>query len=284
MPYLGAHESVSGGLYLAFARISQVGGEALQLFTRNQRQWRHKPLSEAERAAFHEAREQHQDMIVASHASYLMNLAARDEALRGRSIQALVEELQRCAQLDLPFIVLHPGAHGGDGSERGVERVVSALDEVLAAVESSTMVLIETTAGQGTGIGGRFEELAAICSLVKQTSRIGVCFDTCHVFAAGYDIRDERSYRETMARFDQLIGLERLLLFHLNDSKNPLGSRVDRHDHIGAGRIGLNGFRCLLNDPRFSNHAMILETPKADDLHEDIVNLNTLRGLLEDRP
>ncbi|MBE0582317.1 MAG: deoxyribonuclease IV [Desulfofustis sp.] len=280
MPFLGAHESVSGGLHLAFQHIEQVGGQSLQIFTRNQRQWRHKPLSSDEIEQFQSARTRHPEMIVASHASYLINLAAADRDLRRKSIDAFIEELQRCEQLELPYVVLHPGSHGGDGVEDGLARFVSALDEALATAASSTMVLVETTAGQGTGLGGMFEELAAIRQQSAEAERIGVCFDTCHVFAAGYDVRDERSYRSTMDEFDRLVGLHHLHLFHLNDSKKPLGSKVDRHEHIGAGHIGREGFRLLLNDHRFANHAMILETPKSEDLREDIDNLALLRSLL----
>ncbi len=282
MPFLGAHESVSGGLHLAFQRIEQVGGESLQIFTRNQRQWRHKPLTDEEIEDFRQARERHPEMIVASHGSYLVNLAAGDRELRRKSIDAFVEELQRCRQLELPYVVLHPGSHGGDGVETGLARFVDALDEALAATAgSSTMVLVETTAGQGTGLGGTFEELAAIREQSAYGGRIGICFDTCHAFAAGYDFRDEGSYRSTMDEFDRLVGLQHLRLFHLNDSKKPLGSRVDRHEHIGAGHIGREGFRQLLNDPRFAAHAMLLETPKSEDLREDIDNLATLRSLFD---
>lgn len=281
MPFLGAHESVSGGLHLAFQRIEQVGGESLQIFTRNQRQWRHKSLDNEEIEQFRQARKRHPEMIVASHGSYLINLAAGDRELRKKSIDAFARELQRCAQLELPYVVLHPGSHGGDGVEAGLARFVAALDEALAAAaSSSTMVLVETTAGQGTGLGRTFEELAAIRRLSVNAGRIGICFDTCHVFAAGYDFRDERSYHSMINEFDRLIGLRHLRLFHLNDSKKPLGSRVDRHEHVGAGHIGREGFRSLLNDPRFAAHAMFLETPKSENLREDIDNLATLRSLL----
>ena len=281
MPFFGAHESVSGGLHLAFARIDTVGGQALQIFTRNQRQWRHPPLAATEVDQFLQEQSRHEGMIVASHASYLVNLAAGEEGLRRRSIDAFVEELRRCEQLQVPYVVLHPGAHGGDGLEAGLARLVASLDEVLATVPGSSMVLLETTAGQGTGLGGTFEELALIRQRVRVPERIGVCLDTCHVFAAGYDIRTKSSYQSVMHDFDQSIGLQHLHLFHLNDSKKELGSRVDRHEHIGVGCIGLDGFRWLVNDNRFIKHAMILETPKGDDLQEDIENLRTLRRLLE---
>jgi deoxyribonuclease-4 len=279
MPYLGAHESVSKGLHLAFDRIAQVGGESLQIFTRNQRQWNPKPLSETEIEQFSAAREKHAGMIIASHASYLVNLASGKPELLEKSKNGFVEELRRCDQLSLPYVVLHPGSHTGDGVEAGLKRFVSALDEVIEKAESQTMVLVETTAGQGTGLGSRFEEIGHIRQHSRFPEKIGVCLDTCHIFAAGYDIRSEPAYQATLAEFDRLIGLEHLRFFHLNDSKKDLGSRVDRHEHIGAGCIGSGGFSLLVNDPRFQDHAMTLETPKGEDLLEDIENLQLLRGL-----
>ena len=281
MPFLGAHESVSKGLHFAFERIEYVGGESLQIFTRNQRQWNPKPLSTDEIASFEVAWQQHPDMQVCSHASYLVNLASGKPDLKTKSIKAFTEELKRCHQLSLPYVVLHPGSHTGDGVETGLERFVEALDEAIDSAESGTMVLVETTAGQGTGLGSRFEELAYIRNASRFPDKIGVCLDTCHIFAAGYDIRTPETYAETMQEFDQHIGLAHLHFFHLNDSKKDLGSRVDRHEHIGAGCIGVEGFRHVLNDPRFAGHAMTLETPKSEDLQEDIDNLAALRALLQ---
>ena len=281
MPKLGAHESVNKGLHLAFERISQVGGESLQIFTRNQRQWNPKPLHEDEISKFKEAQEQHGNMVVASHASYLINLASGKNDLWSRSIESFTGELQRCHQLKIPFLVIHPGSHGGDGVEAGLERFVSALDKAIERAESQTMVLLETTAGQGTSLGSRFEELAHIRGHSRYAEKIGTCLDTCHIFAAGYDIRSEADYLRTMDHFDRQVGLEHLHFFHLNDSKKELGSRVDRHEHIGQGCIGLEGFRNLLNDTRFAHHSMTLETPKGEDLREDIENLARLRELLE---
>ena len=279
MPFLGAHESVSKGLHLAFERIDQVGGEALQIFTRNQRQWNPKPLSANEIELFAAAWQQHREMQVCSHASYLVNLASGKPDLKAKSIRAFTEELRRCHQLRLPYVVLHPGSHTGDGVETGLQRFVEALDEAIETAEPETMVLVETTAGQGTGLGSRFEELGYIRGASRFPEKIGVCLDTCHIFAAGYDIRTPESYQQTMAEFDNHIGLEHLRFFHLNDSKKDLGCRVDRHEHIGAGCIGIEGFRHVLNDPRFAAHAMTLETPKSEDLQEDIDNLAVLRGL-----
>jgi len=280
MPYLGAHESVSKGLHLAFDRIDQVGGESLQIFTRNQRQWNPKPLSQSEVDQFQAAREKHENMIVASHASYLVNLASGKQDLSRKSINAFTEELRRCHQLAIPYVVLHPGSHTGDGVGVGLERFVRGIDKTIEAADSQTMVLVETTAGQGTGLGSRFEEIKYIRENSRYPEKIGVCLDTCHIFAAGYDIRSEAAYQATMAEFDRLIGLDHLHFFHLNDSKKGLGSRVDRHEHIGAGCIGTDGFSHFLHDVRFQDHAMTLETPKSEDLHEDRENLKLLRGML----
>ena len=280
MALLGAHESVAGGLHLAFDRIHQVGGESLQIFTRNQRQWNPAEVTEDERELFARAWDEHPSMPVASHASYLVNLASAKVELAKKSIAAFTGELQRCELLQIQLVVMHPGSHGGDGVEDGLARFTQNLDLCLEQADNQVMVLLETTAGQGTGLGSRFRELAAIIETSKYPEKLGVCVDTCHIFAAGYDIRSPEAYRATMESFDSQVGIERIKFFHLNDSKKGLGSRVDRHEHIGKGEIGLEGFRNLLNDPRFADHPMTLETPKGKDLHEDRENLETLRSLL----
>lgn len=280
MPNLGAHESVAGGLHFAFKHIQSVGGDALQIFTRNQRQWNPKPVSEEEQQFFATAWEKQPSLPVTSHASYLINLASAKPDLIQKSIAAFVEELKRCELLNIPTVVMHPGSHGGDGVETGLERFTKHLDTALEIAKSNVTLLLETTAGQGTGLGSRFEDLAYIISNSKYSDKLGVCVDTCHIFAAGYDIRSETNYQATMDEFDKLVGIERIQFFHLNDSKKGLGCRVDRHEHIGQGEIGLEGFRNLLNDPRFANHPMTLETPKGKDLQEDRDNLTTLRRLL----
>jgi deoxyribonuclease-4 len=281
MPYLGAHESVSGGLHLAFERIASVGGKSLQIFTRNQRQWIPAELTRPEIDDFRAAWRNCGEMEVASHGSYLVNLASAKEDLLHKSIQAFVLELERCEHLGIAKVVLHPGSHGGEGVDQGIERFARGLDTVLEQARSETRVLIETTAGQGTGLGSRFEEIAAILAQSKYPSRLGVCLDTCHVFAAGYDIGTAEAYRQTMAHFDKVIGSRRIEFFHLNDSKKELGCKVDRHAHIGEGCIGLEGFRLLLNDAVFARSSMTLETPKDKDLEDDRRNLKTLAGLLD---
>lgn len=282
MPHLGAHESVSGGLHLAFERIHSVGGKALQIFTRNQRQWKPKELESKEIDAFKAEWRNCPEMEVASHGSYLINLATDKEDLLEKSINAFVLELERCQQLGIEKVVLHPGSHGGAGVEEGLARFTSGLDQAIKQARSETLVLVETTAGQGTGLGATFAELGTILTQSRYHERLRVCFDTCHIFAAGYDIISPEAYEQTMAEFDKTVGLEKIAFFHLNDSKKDLGSRVDRHTHIGEGYIGLEGFRNLLNDPRFIDFSMTLETPKDKDLEDDRKNLQKLTDLVNE--
>lgn len=280
MPF-GAHMSIAGGLASAFARGQQVGCETMQIFSKSQRQWTARPLSDEAVAAFkaEQARTGIQPVIV--HDSYLINLAAPDDALWEKSIAAVADELARCARLAIPYLVIHPGAHTGSGEATGLARIAAALNRLVAAgVGDATMVLLETTAGQGSALGWRFEHLAQLFALVPDHQRLGVCVDTCHVFAAGYDLRSPATYAATFTAFDELIGTERIRCFHLNDSQQPLGSRRDRHTHIGQGQIGLEAFRLLVNDPRFHDVPMIIETPRGPALTEDVANLTLLRSLV----
>ena len=281
MPLLGAHMSIAGGLHLAFTRIRKVKGEALQIFLSNQRQWRTPPLTSEMIRDFRLQWQKNKQMVVAAHDSYLVNLAAPDQTLAAKSVAAFADELQRAAILGIPFLITHPGSHRGEGVEAGLERFIVNMDRAITQSETSTVtILIENTAGQGTNLGSTFEEIAFILNASQYGEGLGVCFDTSHAFAAGYDIRTRTTYEHTFSKFDQVIGLERLEFFHLNDSKRPLGSRVDRHQHIGKGEIGLAGFRLLLNDPRFQQHPMVLETPKGKELKEDKKNLKVLRALI----
>lgn len=281
MPLLGAHMPGAGGLHLVFDRIKQVGGEAVQLFTKNQRQWQSPGLKAEAVSAFRRAGSEMGQFPVAAHNSYLINLAAVRPEIEEKSVAAMIDEINRAAILGIPYLVMHAGSHLGAGVAAGLNRFVRNLDQAMAAAESSdVMVLVETTAGQGTGLGSSFEELAGVFQQSNYPERLGVCLDTCHIFAAGYDIRTRKTYEETFSLFDRTIGLDRIRFFHLNDSQKGLGSRVDRHEHIGKGKIGLEGFRFLLNDPRFSGCPMVLETPKGKDLREDIENLALLRGLM----
>lgn len=283
MPLLGAHQSISGGLHLAFARNAQAGGECLQIFTANQRQWRAKPLSQEGIDAFHRAWQEQDQIPVASHASYLINLAASEPELVEKSIAAFAEELRRCLALGIDLVVIHPGSHGGRGVEAGLQAVSHNLAQVLlcsGALDSPLKILLETTAGQGTSLGSSFEELGWLLRHGPYPEHLGICVDTCHIFAAGYDLRSESAYQQTIDALEQHVGLEQVHFIHLNDSQKDCGSRVDRHAHIGAGHIGLEGFAHLLNDPRFHHLPMTLETDKGDDLVEDVENLQRLRSLL----
>ena len=279
---LGAHESIAGGLYKAFDRARSAGCDALQIFVKSNRSWAVKPLTEEEIARFKEKAEETGIQPVVAHTSYLLNLASPDETLWARSRDTLIIELERCEALGVGWLVLHPGSHVGTGEEAGLARVAQALGEVHAATPGfRARILLETTAGQGTNLGYRFEQLAWLLEHTPQGERLGVCLDTCHVFTAGYELRTPEGYAATMEAFDRIVGLERLKALHLNDSKYDLGTRKDRHAHIGEGYIGLEGFRHVLNDARLAGLPGLLETPKSGDLHEDRENLAVLRSLVE---
>jgi deoxyribonuclease-4 len=284
MPLFGAHLSIAGGLHNAVAAAVALKCETLQLFTKNASQWQGKPLSDEEIRVFRKALRNTAIRYPTAHDSYLINLASPDEGLYRRSIEAFWLELERAEALGLTYLVMHPGAHMGSGDEAGIERVVAALDEVHArAAGFHVKVLIENTAGQGTTLGCRFEHLGVILKEVEQSQRLGVCFDTCHAFAAGYPLATAEQYASTFEQFDRSVGLKRLKLFHLNDSMRPLGSRVDRHAGIGLGEMGIEPFRRLVNDRGFQKLPMILETPKEDSRRKpmDPVNLRVLRKLVE---
>jgi deoxyribonuclease IV len=282
MPLFGAHMSIAGGYYKALQIAQAHNCQTVQLFTKNSNQWKGKELTDDEVALFRKTLRQTKLKYPTAHDSYLINLASPDEAMYRRSIEAFVDEVQRAERLGLRYLVTHPGAHLDSGEAVGLTRVACALDEVHERCAGfRVMVLLETTAGQGTCLGHRFEHLAAIFKQVQQPRRLGVCLDTCHVFAAGYALAPEKEYQATLREFDRQVGLRRLRCFHLNDSKKPFGSRVDRHEHIGRGHLGLEPFRLLVNDPRFQQRPMILETPKEDGDREDMdrVNLQAVREL-----
>jgi len=274
--------SIAGGVDNAFDRGEQVGCEAMQIFTKSNNQWRARPLREQEVARYHERQAETGIAPVVSHASYLLNLGTPDDGLWEKSYQSLLVEMERCDTLGIPYLVIHPGAHVGSGTEAGLRRVADALDRVARErPDLRVMVCIEGTAGQGTTLCHTFEEIAELFSLVAESERLGICLDTCHLFAAGYELRNPAGYEETITRFDSLLGLHRLKVWHFNDSKKGLASRVDRHMHIGEGELGLEPFRLILNDPRFSHLPGLLETPKSADMHEDVENLKRLRQLIE---
>ncbi len=288
---LGAHMSAAGGLYKAFARGEEAGCDSMLVFTKSNRQWQAKPITEKDVEQYRKAAEKYAHIHpVAVHASYLINIASPDEALWEKSYQALKDEVERAAAFDLPLLTFHPGSFISGTEQSGMTLIARGLKRLLAETAESAnnvTVCVETMAGQGTNIGRTFEQLAYILSEVGDNERLSVCFDSCHVFAAGYDIRTPEAYAETMAAFDATIGLDKIRCFHLNDSKHELGSNKDRHEHIGQGFIGLAGFANFVNDPRWADHPAHLETPKTEEAEDgseiemDPVNLATLRSLIE---
>lgn len=281
MHLLGAHVSISGGIENAFARGEAAGCTAIQIFTKNASQWRAKPLAKEAISAFRNARQESAIGPVIAHDSYLINLAAPEDAPWEKSIAAFSDELERCAALGIEALVMHPGAHLGTGEEAGLARVAAAFRRIFAEGPDGVKVLLENTAGQGTYLGWRFEHLAAIMEQVPE-GRFGICFDTCHAFAAGYDLATAGGYGQVMAELDRVIGIGKIGAIHLNDCKKPCGSRVDRHDHIGRGTIGREGFAALMQDRRLREVPMILETPKGEGNEMDRVNLALLRELAGD--
>ncbi|RII26394.1 MAG: deoxyribonuclease IV [Geobacter sp.] len=282
MDFLGAHMSIAGGIHLALERGVKAGCGVIQVFTQNSNQWRGKIPTDADAALFREKWAASGLHEIVCHDIYLINLGAAPGEVREKSIAGFAEEMRRCQRLGIKKIVMHPGSHNGDGEEVGIKRVCAAFDELFALVPEYTgKVLLETTAGQGTNLGYSFEHLRAIMDGSSCSDRFAVCYDTCHTFAAGYDITTEDGYRQVMDAFDRIIGIDQLQCFHLNDSKKGLNCRVDRHEHIGQGAMGLNGFRFIMNDPRFVKTPKILETPKGDNDEMDEVNLKMLRDLVK---
>ena len=291
MGRLGAHMSIAGGLPRAVDRAAAARCDALQIFTKSAGQWRARPLPDDEIALFRRRVQETGIRPVVAHNSYLINVGTAQPELRAQSIAALGEELDRAEALGLDGLVMHPGSYTSGTEADGLRLIAEALDQILdARPNTRARVLLEHTAGQGTNLGHRFEHLAEIIDRLEGSPRIGVCIDTCHLLAAGYDICTADGYRRTFREFDRIVGIDRIQAFHLNDSKKPCGSRVDRHEHIGKGCLGLEPFRLLLNDRRFAAHAMLLETPKLEtpesrrrsDLDPwDARNLRTLRRLLK---
>jgi deoxyribonuclease-4 len=280
---LGAHMSIGGGVHRAIERSCSIDCTAMQIFVKNNMQWFARPLERAEITTFLKHAQRHQLAAAFAHANYLINLAATNPVFHANSLRSLSEELIRADQLELPFLVLHPGAHLGAGVEAGLDRIVSSIDAVHTVLpKTKTKIALETTAGQGSCLGDSFEQLAHIIQNVREPERLVVCLDTAHVFEAGYDIETEAATRKMFAEFDRTIGLDRLAALHLNDSKTARGSRVDRHEHIGKGRIGLPAFRFIMRDKRFRKIPKVLETPKGKELLEDVENMKTLRAFLEE--
>ncbi len=278
---LGAHMSIAGGMHTALERAMSIGCTTMQVFVKNNNQWHGKPLTDEDVATYKELRVKSSIAPVMAHDTYLINLCAADENILAKSRTTLKDEFDRCGRLGIEYLNFHPGSHMGRGEAEGIKRIAESLNLIHADTHVTTKSVLETTAGQGTAIGHRFEHLRAIMDLVDERDRMAVCIDTCHIFAAGYDIVTERGWEKTFREFDDIIGLDRLIAFHVNDSKRELGSRVDRHEHIGKGKIGLEGFRLLMNDTRFEHIPKILETPKGDDMKEDVENMMVLKSLLK---
>lgn len=269
-----------GGVSKALERGQRLGCEAIQLFVKNNMQWEGRDPSAAELERFAVRRKALGDVPVFGHAGYLINLATDNAVNRERSVQSLIREIRIASKLGLPFLVLHPGSRRGQTESEGIRSIISALNEVLDATsDAEVKIALENTAGQGTAIGYTVDQLLSIFEGVRQQSRVGLCLDTAHFFAAGYDIRDQRVWDKILCQFETSVGLDKVLACHLNDSKANLGSRVDRHAGIGQGRIGREAFRHIVNEPRFHQLPACIETPKSPDLHEDLENLAILRSL-----
>ncbi len=276
---IGFHLSVAGGLDQAIERASVLGINAFQIFLKNSNRWTAPPLSEKDIRTFKDRWEKNPDITISAHTGYLINLAGDGENLE-KSMILLADEMDRAEKLGIKYLVLHPGNHKDKGIDEGIKTIVRNLDEVLSKNESPVEILLETTAGQGSSVGHRFEHIRDIIAASRYPQRLGVCLDTCHIFAAGYDISTEAGYIETIDEFHRTIGIEKLKLFHLNDSKKGCGSKVDRHEHIGLGLIGSDGISFFLNDERFSGIDFILETPD-DEVRSDRDNLEAVLSLIK---
>ena len=282
VPLLGSHMSVSGGVHTAFARGASIGCTTMQVFVKNNNQWFGKAQTADDVQNYKTEAAKTNIAPVVAHAAYLINLCATNAETLKRSRTAFVDELNRCETFGIEALIFHPGAHMGAGEEDGMRAIAESLNLIHEKTRGfKTLTTLEGTAGQGTAVGYRFEHLRTIIDAVEEKRRMAVCLDTCHLFAAGYDISTEAGWNDTLEQFDVIVGLERLVAIHINDSKKERGSRVDRHDHIGKGRIGLTGFRLLMNDQRLFRVPKILETEKSDDLHEDVANMHVLKSLIE---
>ena len=279
---MGAHTSISGGVSKSIELAEKLGFTAMQIFTKNNNRWVAKPLDTDEITKFKTSLENSPINFVVTHDSYLINLCAIDKINLQKSRDAYIDELERCEQLGIKYLNFHPGAHGGQGEEDGLKIIAESLNLAHGKTKGfKVSSMLELTAGQGTALGYRFEHIAKIIELVDEPERMSTCIDTAHIFAAGYDIRSPKTYKEVIREFDEIIGLDKLKCFHMNDSKKELGSRVDRHEHIGKGFIGLEGFTNIMNDKKLSDIPKILETPKGKEQLEDIENLEVLKSLMK---
>lgn len=281
---LGAHMSIAGGIFNAPGLGQKATCDVIQLFTKSSNQWKAKTLTEEDIQKFFDIQKETGVKAICAHDSYLINLASPDETLHQKSYDAFKIELERCHLLQIPYLVMHPGSHVGSGETAGLKKIAESFNRLFDELpDNKTIVCQETTAGQGTNLGYKFEQLASVVDMVEDKKRMAVCLDTCHIFAAGYPIQDEKDYKKTMKEFNQILGLKNLKVIHINDSKKPFASRVDRHEHIGEGYLGLEPFRHIMNDNRLKKVSKILETPKGDDLKEDIKNLKKLRSLIQEK-
>lgn len=281
---LGAHMSIAGGVSQALDRASSIGSNAVQVFTKNNRQWSGPPIDHEDVQRWKDEMSVQRINYAVSHASYLINMGTPKDDLWKKSIDALADEVARAHAYNIPHVVVHPGAHTGSGTNAGIVRIANALDKIheQQLEYHDTMILLELVAGQGTTIGKTFGELNAIINQVDESERVGVCIDTCHAYAAGYDLSSADGYEQMMSELESELGRDKVKCWHFNDSKGALGSNLDRHMHIGEGEIGKDGFRYILNDSRWDGIAMLLETPKKDDLKDDVRNLATLCSLVDD--
>ena len=280
-PLIGAHVSIAGGVSQSLARGRQIGCDCIQIFTKSSRQWASKPYPKEEIEAFKSAQAETGIRMVVAHDSYLLNLGAPDEKLRQRSVEGLIDELERCEALGVPFLIGHPGSHVGSGEEAGIKTIAHSIDQAHKSCAGfKSRLALEITAGQGSNLGNSFEQMGRIFDAVKENERLRLCFDTEHAFAAGYDLRSREGYERTFAELDQHVGIKRLVAFHLNDSLKPFHSRVDRHEHIGKGHLGTGTFRRLLHDSRFFGLPMCLETEPGPEMKDIAKDLATLRQLL----
>ncbi len=278
---LGAHISIADGFGESLIRGKNIGCDTIQIFVKSNIQWKARDIENFEiQEFFFNKRETKIDPVIA-HSSYLINLASSNKRIRNLSIMSFIKELKMAKELKIQYFIFHPGYHKGAGLKKGIKLIAKALNQIISKDNSRIIILLETTSGQGSSIGYRFEQLADIINLVNKKRRIGVCFDTCHVFSAGDAIRNRKDYEKTFDEYEKIIGIKRLKVFHLNDSKGDLGSRIDRHQHIGKGYLGLKPFRFILNDKRFQNIPMIIETPKDGGYKKDIENLTILRSLIK---
>jgi deoxyribonuclease-4 len=280
-PLLGAHMSIAGGVAESIGRGKSIGCDCIQIFTKSSRQWKSKPYTEEEIAAFKRNLRESDIACVIAHDSYLVNLGAPDEALRKKSVAGFIDELERCEALGVPWLVAHPGSHVGSGEDAGIATIAKSIDEAHKTCSGfEVKVALEITAGQGSNLGCSFPQMARIFNAVKENDRLRLCFDTEHAFASGYDISNEEGYQRTFTELDQHIGIKRIVAFHLNDSLKPFNSRVDRHEHIGKGHLGTKTFERLLHDTRFFGIPMCLETEPGPEMKDIAADLATLKGLL----